>query len=95
MNLSRLALRNIRRNTKRSILSATAITIAALTIVFMFALIHGMILDMEWNITSYITGEIRLRNREYDKNEMINPVFLNIKEAERKLKEIDKLQETT
>ncbi len=91
MNLSKIALRNIRRNTKRSILSATAITVAALTIVFMFALIHGMILNMEWNITSYITGEIRLRNREYDKNEMMSPVFLNIRDAEIKIKKIEEL----
>ncbi|RKX92122.1 MAG: ABC transporter permease, partial [Spirochaetes bacterium] len=74
MKLSKIALRNIRRNTKRSILSATAITVATMAIVFMFALINGMILDMQWNITSYITGEIRLHNRAYDKNEMVNPV---------------------
>ena len=61
----------------------------------MFALIHGMILDMQWNITSYITGEIRLHNREYDKNEMINPVFLNIKNAEEKIVKINALPETT
>ena len=93
MKLSKIAVRNIRRNPKRSILSGTAITVATLTIVFMFALIHGMILDMEWNITSYITGEIRLRNTEYDKNEIINPVFLDIKNAEEKISKISTIPE--
>ena len=95
MKLSKIALRNIRRNTKRSILSATAITVATMAIVFMFALINGMILDMQWNITSYITGEIRLHNREYDKNEMVNPVFLNIRNAEEKIEKINSLPDTT
>ncbi len=94
MNLGSIAFRNIRRNTRRSILSATAIAVATFTIVFMFALIHGMTKDMEWNITSYVTGEIRLRNREYDKNEMMNPVHLNIQNASKIIKEVEELPGT-
>ena len=94
MNLGSIAFRNIRRNTKRSILSATAIAVATFTIVFMFALIHGMTKDMEWNITSYVTGEIRLRNREYDKNEMMNPVHLNIQNASKIITGVEELPGT-
>lgn len=95
MKLRKIALRNIRRNSRRSILSAVAIAVATMTIVFMFALIHGMMLDMEWNITSYMTGHIRLRNKEYDKNEMLNPVHLTIKNAGAIIETIDNLPDTT
>ena len=94
MKLGSIAFRNIRRNTKRSILSAAAIAVATFTIVFMFALIHGMTKDMEWNITSYVTGEIRLRNKEYDKNEMLNPVHLTIQNASKIIKDVETLPDT-
>lgn len=95
MKLRNIALRNIRRNLRRSILSAIAITVATLTIVFLFALIHGMMLDMKWNITSYVTGQIRLRNKEYDKYEMMNPVHLNIKNEGKIIQTVENLPNTT
>lgn len=79
MKLYRIALRNIKRNKRRSILSGTAIVIAAFTIVFMFSLEGGMMQDMRNNIFHYITGNIRIRNSTYTEYESLNPLNLRIK----------------
>ena len=46
MKLRHIALRNLRRNTRRSILSMSAIAIAAMAFVFLFGMIEGMKADM-------------------------------------------------
>ncbi len=79
MKLYRIALRNIMRNKRRSILSGTAIVIAALAIVFMFSLEGGMMQDMRNNIFHYVTGNIRIRNSDYTEYESLNPLNLRIK----------------
>ncbi len=94
MQLSRIAFRNIKRNKRRSILSGSAIAIATMMIVLMFSMIGGMLTDIEWNVTSYVTGDVRVRNIEFDKNEMFNPLHLNIPEAEKLAKKIDAIPET-
>ena len=58
-------------------------------------MINGMLTDIEWNVTSYATGHVRVRNIEYDKNEMFNPLHLNIPEAENLAEKIDAIPETT
>ena len=79
LKLYRIALKNISRNRRRSILSGTAIVVATLSIVFMFSLVYGMMGDMRDNIFHYITGHIRIRNSEYAKYENLNPLHLRIK----------------
>jgi len=79
VKLYRIALRNIKRNKRRSILSGTAIVIAAFAIVFMFSLEGGMMQDMRNNIFHYVTGNIRIRNSDYTKYESLNPLNLRIK----------------
>lgn len=66
MKLRGIAIRNIKRNKKRSILSITATAIATFAIVFMFAYIEGLELDMKDMAFNYDTGEIQIRNKEYD-----------------------------
>ena len=80
MKLYKIALRNISRNRRRSMLSGTAIVIATLAIVFMFSLVYGMMDDMRNNIFHYITGNIRIRNSEYAKYENLNPLHLRIQD---------------
>jgi putative ABC transport system permease protein len=80
MKLSVIALRNITRNKRRSLLSAVAIAIATLVIVFMFALIEGMKADVSRNIFTYVSGHIRIRDAEYDRYENLSPLHLGIKE---------------
>lgn len=95
MKLSKLAFRNIKRNKRRSILSGSAIAVATMMIVLMFSMISGMLTDIEWNVTSYVTGHVRIRNIEYDKNEMFNPLHLNIPDAEQRIREIDAIPEVS
>ncbi len=95
MKVSKIAFRNIKRNKRRSILSGSAIAVATMMIVLMFSLINGMLVDIEWNVTSYVTGHVRVRNIEYDKNEMFNPLHLNIPGAEQRIREIDAIPEVS
>ena len=95
MKVSKIAFRNIKRNKRRSILSGSAIAVATMMIVLMFSMINGMLVDIEWNVTSYVTGHVRVRNIEYDKNEMFNPLHLNISGAEQRIREIAALPEVS
>jgi len=76
--LPRLAFRNIFRNLRRSILSAVAISVSALSIVMLFGLLDGMEIDMANNLQSYYTGEVRIRNVDYEKYERYNPLHLGV-----------------
>lgn len=66
MKLGKIALRNIRRNTKRSVLSIISTGLATFFIVFMFAYIEGIKLDMRDISFNYDSGEIQIRNKEFD-----------------------------
>ncbi|MBN2618781.1 MAG: ABC transporter permease [Spirochaetales bacterium] len=66
MKLGKIALRNLKRNKKRSILSLGATMIATYAIVFMFSFIGGLNVDMQNVAKNYNSGEILLRNVEYD-----------------------------
>jgi putative ABC transport system permease protein len=93
MRLSQIAFRNIRRNTRRSLLSGVAISIAALAIVFLFSLIAGMKADFAWNIQSLILGEARIRHEEYTKNELLQPIALSIPNGLELAEKIEALEE--
>ncbi len=80
MKLWIIALRNITRNKRRSLLSGIAISVATLIIVFMFSLIEGFKVDVARNIFTYISGHIRIRNAEYEKYETLNPLHLGIQD---------------
>lgn len=53
-----MAARNIRRRPQRSFLSASAIGIAAMTMVLLLSMLAGMRLDMAQQIKRYTTGDI-------------------------------------
>ncbi len=93
MKLSKIALRNIARNRRRSILSVTAVAVATMSIVVLFGFIGGMIDDMEYNIQTHYTGEVRIRNKEFDELEYLNPTHLNIDNYKPLLSEIEKMDE--
>lgn len=78
MKLIHIAFRNISRNMRRSILSGTAIAVAAMSIVFLFALAQGMRDDMAGNLATYFTGEVRIRNHSYEEYERYNPIHLTV-----------------
>jgi len=80
MILRKIALRNIRRNTRRSILSMTAIAVAAMSMLVMFSFLEGMENNLRDNLQTYITGEIRVRHADFDKYEHLNPIHLRVPE---------------
>ncbi len=78
MKLRKIAWRNIRRNTRRSILSMSAVAIAAMTFVFMFSLIEGMKQDVAYNLQTFVTGEVRIHHSEFEKYKHLNPLHLGV-----------------
>ncbi len=66
MKLRGIAIRNIKRNNKRSLLSITATAIATYAIVFMFSFIGGLADDMRNVSFNYSTGEVLVRSKEFD-----------------------------
>jgi putative ABC transport system permease protein len=81
MNILAISIRNVGRNRRRSILSATAIAVATTVIVFMFALIEGLKVDIRQNVFHMVSGQVRIRNAGYDANEMLNPLNLAVSNA--------------
>lgn len=81
MTLASIAYRNIFRNVRRSVLSGTAIGVATLTIAFMFAVIAGMEEDLRYNIQTYMTGAVEIKNDQYREYEHLNPLHYNIPAA--------------
>ncbi|QEN06890.1 ABC transporter permease [Oceanispirochaeta crateris] len=82
MKLGSLAFRNIFRNFRRSLLSATAIAVASMSIVLLYSLLGGMEQDMKYNLQTYSTGAIRIRNLEFTKYERLNPMHLTVENPE-------------
>ena len=78
VKLARIALRNIGRNRRRSVLSATATAIATMSMVALASYINGMRLDMQSNVSDLVTGHVQVRHREYDKNELFTPLHLRV-----------------
>ena len=78
IKLPALAFRNIFRNLRRSSLSAIAIAVSAMAIIALLALLECMEADMQTNLTSYYTGEIRIRHESFEKYERYNPLHLSL-----------------
>ena len=81
MKLWRIALRNVARNKRRSLLSGTAIVVATLTVVLMFSLIAGMLGDTVSIALTYDSGHARVRHAEFARYESLNPVHLAVADA--------------
>ncbi len=60
MILWKLALRNVFRNRRRSAVSLAAVSLGLMALIFLRGFIHGAQLRMVENITSTITGDIRI-----------------------------------
>jgi len=78
MKLARIALRNIGRNSRRSILSATATAIATMAMVALIAYVNGLSADMNKNLTDLVTGHVQVRAADYERFEQLNPLHLRV-----------------
>lgn len=78
----RLALRNTLRNRRRSLLCALAIAVSVMAIILLLALLDSMEDDMRHTLTTYYTGDVRVRHDQYTHYERYAPLHLNL-ETER------------
>ncbi|MFO7848749.1 MAG: FtsX-like permease family protein [Spirochaetia bacterium] len=93
MKLGKIARRNIRRNTRRSILSMSAVAVAAMTFVFMFSMIEGMKQDVAYNLQTFVTGEVRIRHGEFEKYKHLNPLHLGVDNYTELTRRLDSMEE--
>ncbi|MBN2439712.1 MAG: ABC transporter permease [Spirochaetales bacterium] len=91
MKLYRIAFRNVLRNKRRSLLSGTAIAIAAMIITILLSLYSGIGKDMEDNVYKFLTGHIRIRHNEYTANENLNPLHLSVDHYKEILTRLDNI----
>ncbi len=89
MKIRHIALRNLRRNTRRTLLSMTAIAVAAAAFVFLFGIIEGMKKDLTYNLQTFVTGQVRLRHAEFDKYAHLNPLHLAVENYEELVGELE------
>jgi putative ABC transport system permease protein len=82
MKLWRIALRNVARNKRRSLLSGTAIAVATLAVVLLFSLIAGMLGDTVSIALTYDTGHVQVRHPEFGRYQHLSPVHLAVTDAE-------------
>lgn len=82
MRLSTVAARNVFRNKRRSVLSAVAIAVAAMAITLLFSLLAGMKVDLAYNLQTYVSGEVRIRNPRFTEHETVNPLHLALNAPE-------------
>jgi putative ABC transport system permease protein len=72
--IARMALRNLTRNTRRSVLSALAIVIALMMIVFAQGFIRGLLDQTADNTARLKTGHLRIASENYLRQERLLPL---------------------
>jgi len=74
----KIALRNIFRNKRRSILTGLSIAVAVMIAVYLWSLIVGIMDDMFDNMIRLTSGHVRILNSNYVKRERMLPLEANI-----------------
>jgi len=91
MNVLTMSIRNISRNRRRSILSGLSIVVSAAGIVFLFGFRAGFRDNISENVHNFVSGELRIRNEEFDLYEQLSPLHLAINDADRIRQEVVEL----
>lgn len=94
MKLHTIAWLNIHRNRHRSLLSITAMTVVSMVLVFGLSVLEGMKSEIVSNVQTFKSGEIKLNNPDFEKNQMLNPMHLNIPDGEALLQWVEKQPQT-
>ncbi|MGD1821323.1 MAG: ABC transporter permease [Pleomorphochaeta sp.] len=84
----KLAWKNIFRNKRRSILSASAIFFAVVFVGAMLSLYEAMIMDMKNNTINHQLGNINVKTKKYIENERILPLQFYIENVDEKIDNI-------
>ncbi|MFH1542082.1 MAG: FtsX-like permease family protein [bacterium] len=82
----KIALRNILRNKRRSVLTGLSIAVAVMIAIYMWSLITGVVDNLFDNLVRLQSGHLRILNTEYVKREKMLPLEAHItdyKEAEK------------
>ena len=95
MKLWRIALRNVARNKRRSLLSGSAIAVATLSVVLMFSVLGGMLGDLVATTLTYDSGHARVRHAEYGRYETLSPVHLAVTGAGALAERLQELPQVT
>lgn len=74
----RLAWRNTRRNTRRTLLTVTAVTVAVATLTFGYSYVSGVYDNMLDTYARTETGHVRIRNEDYTPRERFLPIHENV-----------------
>ncbi len=74
----RLAWRNTLRNTRRTLLTVIAVSIAVTAITFMFAYITGILGNFVDSYARSESGHVRIRKDGYTERERLMPVYLKV-----------------
>ena len=91
----KLAWKNILRNKRRSILSASAIFLAVVFVAAMLSLYEGMIQDMKNNVINHQLGNLNIKTKQYIENERILPLQFYIDNVDEKMKIINQIDGVT
>lgn len=95
MKLYKIALRNVLRHKARSVLSASAIMIGSMAIVFLFSMLAGMKDDIATNIKTYGSGDVRIRGLEYDADDTIDSMMDPVHQSSDILAKLDSMEEVS
>ncbi len=87
----KLAWKNIFRNKRRSLLSASAIFFAVLFVASMLSLYEAMVNDMRENTINHQLGNINVKTKKYIENERILPLQFYIENVYEKIDIINKV----
>lgn len=74
----KIALRNIFRNKRRSILTGLSIAVAVMIAIYMWSLIEGIMDNLFDNTVRMTSGHVRVLNTDYVKREKMLPLEANI-----------------
>jgi len=76
-----LAWRNTLRNTRRTILTGSAVVVAATAVIFMMAYIKGIVANVEDAFAINQSGHARITAQGFQERERFMPLYLNIPNA--------------
>ena len=77
--LLRMAWRNTRRHTRRTLLTAAAVTVAVAAVTYSFAHLTGLLGDMVDAYAKMESGHVRIRQNGYTDRERLLPVHMNVR----------------
>ncbi len=82
MKLMPLAVRNVKRSGRRSLLSGFAIALSTLLCIFMVCFIMGAADDYDAMLLNYSTGMVQIRDGRYFEYDYLNPVQFFVEDEE-------------